>query len=160
VKNPAQMILNNLPKMKKTFEAMSKQEALAGVPGDTTGRKEVGANNASLAYIHDKGSPANNIPARPFMKPGVEVVKPRIIKVLAFAVKGALGKDDQAIEKGLNKAGLIAQNSIRATINAGVPPPLKEGTLAGRRRRGRTGTAPLIDTGQLRNSITYVLRKK
>jgi hypothetical protein len=33
-------------------------------------------------------------------------------------------------------------------------------TLERRRAKGRTGTKPLIDTGQLRNAITYVLRKK
>jgi hypothetical protein len=31
--------------------------------------------------------------------------------------------------------------------------------LRARRARGRTGDVPLVDTGELRNSITYVIRK-
>ena len=55
-------------------------------------------------------------------------------------------------------AGLIAQNSVRRTLTTAAYRPLSERTLAERRARGRTGTKPLIDTGQYRNSITYVVR--
>jgi hypothetical protein len=50
---------------------------------------------------------------------------------------------------------------VRAFITAGQGfAPLAAATLAARRRKGRTGTKPLIDTGQLRRAITYVLRRK
>ena len=65
-----------------------------------------------------------------------------------------------AVLTAKNKAGLIAQNSVKATITAGEGfAPLAESTLAARKRRGVSRTKPLIDTGSLLNSITYVIRK-
>lgn len=158
------MILNRLPKLKVAFAQLSQQEVLVGVPRDEVVRSDPNEkqpmNNATLAYIQDNGSPANNIPARPFMHPGVEACKEKVVKQFEKGAKAALTGDTGAIDKALNTAGLMAQASIRNVINSGPPPALAESTLAARRRRGRTGTVPLVDTGQLRNSINYVLRKK
>ena len=71
--------------------------------------------------------------------------------------------DPEAGITALHRVGLTAQNSVRRVINAGVAPPLAASTLRSRRTRKvakRTGTVALIDTGQLRNSITYVIRPK
>ena len=40
--------------------------------------------------------------------------------------------------------------------------PLAEGTLKARERRGRNAEEahPLVDTGQLRNSVNYAVREK
>jgi hypothetical protein len=163
MKNAAQQLINKLPRLKVTFAKLASNEVLVGVPREDAARQseETGPiNNATLAYLHENGAPASNTPARPFMAPGIAAVKPRIIKEFEKAAKSAILADDSAIDRGLNRAGLIAQSSIRSVINSGPPPSLAEGTLAARRRRGRTGTTPLIDTGQLRNSINYVLRKK
>ena len=66
-----------------------------------------------------------------------------------------------AIEKANNKAGLVAQAAIKNTLRSGEGfPPLADATLAARKRAGFTGTKPLIWTGQLLNSITYVIRKR
>lgn len=160
IKNAAKKIIDRLPAMKITLEKFSKQAVFVGVPSDHSQRKEAGENNAALAYIHDNGAPAANIPKRGFMRPGIKASKIRVVKVLGVAAKAAMDQNTEAIEAGLNKAGLIAQNSIRKVINDGVAPALAESTLEARRRRGRTGTKPLIDTAQLRNSISYVIRKK
>jgi len=160
VKNAAKKIIDRLPAMKTTLEKMVKQAVYAGVPSDHSQRKEAGKNNAALAYIHDNGAPEANIPARRFMRPGMNSIKGKVAKVLGGAAKAAMDSNTDAIDQGLNKAGLLAQNSIRKVINDGVDPPLAESTLAARRRRGRTGTKPLIDTAQLRNSISYVIRNK
>ncbi len=161
-KNAARKLIDRLPQLKVSLDKLTRQNVMVGVPQDKTRRQEEEspAGNATLAYIHDNGAPAANIPARPFMKPGVEAAKPTIVKQFQLAAKKALQKDDSAIERGLNMAGLAAQNAIRAAINEGPGPELSEGTLAARRRRGRQGTKPLVDTGQLRNSITYVIRSK
>jgi hypothetical protein len=70
------------------------------------------------------------------------------------------------------------QNAVRTKITDGPFAPLADSTLRARARRGRKGAVaelksraqgnapnnanakPLIDTGQLRKSITYVVRKK
>lgn len=164
MKNAAKLVLNKLPKMKLIFVKLAGQEVLAGVPRDEavrTASAEAGEmNNATLAYIHENGAPASNIPARPFMRPGVEDVKDKIANEFKLGARSAVQGNEAEIDKRMNRAGLIAQSAMRARINEGPPPPLKPGTIAARNRRGRTGTKPLIDTGQLRNSINYVVRKK
>lgn len=164
MKSAAKLILNALPGLKSRVEELTKSQVLVGVPREDTTRKsnekKGPMNNATLAYIHDKGSPAANIPARPFMVPGIKAVQPRVAQVLKTGAQAVLQGAPSGMPNALHKAGLIAQASIRGKINEGIPPPLAPSTLAARRRRGRKGEKPLVDTGQLRNSINYVIRTK
>jgi hypothetical protein len=162
MKNAAKLIKNNYAKLRQKFHAMALQDVLIGIPSDKAARKEEGGelNNATIGYIMEHGAPEMNIPARPHLIPGVEAVTEKMAKALGAAAKASLLGDPTAVGKALNRVGLIGQNSVKAMINAGPPPMLAAGTLAARHRRGRTGTKPLIDTGQYRNSITYVLRSK
>lgn len=152
---------DDVASLMKAVKSLTKTDILVGVPSEETERDD-GAqiNNATLAYIHENGSPAAGIPARPFLAPGIEAAKEKITDRLQRAAKAALSNDTGSANVQLNSAGLIAQNSVRGLINSGIAPALEASTLASRRRRGRTGTVPLIDTGQLRNSITYVVREK
>lgn len=129
----------------------------------TVGRKGnrfAKAKNATSQTTHTVPAHEIVIPPRPFLEPGVQNAQPKTTPRLKRAAELALTGDFDAAEKELHKAGLIAQNEVRAVINAGVAPALADSTLRSRRSRGRTGTVPLIDTGELRNSITYVVRKK
>lgn len=149
---------------------------------------DAGLTNAALGYIHDNGAPEANIPARPFMNEGIQRAAPRLEKVFKTMgndvlaaqkgsradIVGSLAKIDQ----GYHKAGLIAQASIRAVINEGIDPPLADATLRARAARGRKGAKqelenrskgepagkalakPLVDTGQLRNAVNYVIRNR
>ena len=173
----------------KDLMALAKTQVLVGVPAATSDRTDDGPNNAFLAYVHDNGSPVAGIPARPFMKPGIQKAQNRISKFLMAAAKCFLEKDDTGVEQALMSAGLVAQGSIRNVINEGEGfAPLKRSTLLGRTRKrayawwrieeGNDMTPeqrksmrheqrealmgsmhPLVDTGQLRNSINFVIRK-
>lgn len=144
----------------KQVKALTAQEVLVGVPAENAGRNDGDAiNNAEIGYVQEFGAPERNIPARPFLLPGVEEAMPKIIDRMKAGGAKALSGDPGAASKTLNAVGLMAQNAVRAKINEGIPPPLSPRTLADRRARGRTGEKPLIDTGQLRNSVTYVVRK-
>jgi hypothetical protein len=153
---------DGLPDLLRNIKKLTKQEVLIGVPSDHTHRKDEDEvlNNASLAYIHEHGSPVNNLPARPFLEPGIKVAKDKISKHLGLAAEASLSGQKEKMGQQLVLAGLTAQNATRAKINSGVEPALAPSTIAARQRRGRTGTVPLIDTGQLRNSIIYVVKEK
>lgn len=98
---------------------------------------------------------------RPFLEPGIVKAKDDIAAQMKKAGKAALNGKPADIEKAMMSAGLIAQRSAQAIISDGEGlAPLAESTLASRRSRGRSGDKPLLDTGQLRNSIVYVIRKK
>lgn len=150
----------------KQIRALTKQEVLIGVPDENAGRQpEEGEtkepiSNAEIGYVMEFGLPEKNIPARPFLEPGVREATDKLGDTLQAGAMKTLSGDKQAADVALNKAGLIAQNSVRSKINEGPFVPLSPKTLAERKRRGRTGEKPLIDTGQLRNSVTYVIRPK
>jgi len=181
-KNAAKVVLNKLPGLFSAMSKITKQELFVGVPQDKTVRKDEKAamNNATLAYIHDNGSPANNIPARPFMKPGIEASSGPVAQRFKAAAKQALHGELAAAKSNLNAAGLAAQSAIKNAINEGIAPPLKDATLKARIRNktavkgakmelasrqagnqaGMAYAKPLVATGQLRNSISYVLKEK
>lgn len=153
-------IVDNVAKVIGGIEKLATTRVMVGVPAEKSSRKDGSpVTSADLAYIHENGAPEAGIPARPFLKPGIankqEEIEDRLKAVGNAALDGNVG----AVDRGFNAVGLIGQNAVRAKINEGVPPPLKPATLAARRARGRTGDKPLIDTGQLRNALTYVIRK-
>lgn len=142
----------------EAIENLTSQEVLVGIPhGETRSDEEM--TNAQIGYIQETGSPAMNLSARAFLAPGVEDCQERVSAQLTKAVDEALKGNNQGVDRCLNRAGMVAQNSVRAKINSGDFAPLSEATLRARRRAGKTRTKPLIDTGQLRNSITYIIKK-
>lgn len=160
-KDGVKVVRDEASKIMTLIKALTGRDVLVGIPSSATARKEKGdpMDNATLGYIHEFGAPAAGIPARPFLLPGVADAQAGIAAQLGKAATAALNKDANETDARLHAAGMVAQNSVKRTINSDLPPPLAEGTLAARRRRGRTGTVALIDTGQLRNSITYVVRQ-
>ena len=136
--------------------------------------------NAMLAYVHDRGSDLQNIPARPFMKPGIALAQNRINTYFRLAAKAGIEGNFEEVKKNLHRAGLAGQNGIRNIIRIGLNfEPLKRATLLrrtrmidgkispgrlrmwhgdkGKREELMAAMQPLQDTGQLRNSITYVV---
>lgn len=145
----------------KAIHQLVKQDVLVGIPQNADERPDGSPiTNAEIGYLMENGSPANNIPARPHLVPGVERAEKQIGIQLKKGASAAMDGNQAGVMDALNAAGLVAQNSVRAEITSVLPPPLKPGTLAARKRRGRTGTVPLIDIGRYRNAQTYVIRKK
>src|SRR5260364_282797 len=163
----------------KAIHLLVHKEGLEGIPADAPeGQEENEPGNAPWGCLHETGSPARNIPARPFLVPGVRSAQKRINRYFEQSASAALDGHMEQVDKALHRAGLAAQNAVRAKMTEGPFKPLAESTLQARARRGRIGAAielerrrrghtpenanakPLIDTGQLRKSITYVVRKK
>ena len=136
-------------------------EVLVGIPEATTDRKEgedEPINNATILAINEFGSPANNIPARPVMAIGIKNAQEDIAKEMEKACKLALTKGLPAVTQYLERAGIIAANSVKKAINDqdGIE-HISFATALARARRGFNGDKALIVTGQLRNSITSVV---
>jgi hypothetical protein len=149
----------------KSIRELTKHEVLVGIPADHSERKPdpdetEAANNALIGYVMENGSPARNIPARPHMKAGVESARDEIVRRYEDGGKAILDGRIKDADKVHNAVGLIAENSIKRKITDGPFAPLAPRTLAARKRRGRTGDKPLIDTGQYRRAITHVIRPK
>lgn len=151
-----QMITDALPDLLRRLAAVAQRDVLVGVPAGEA--RDDGPSNAEIGYQNEFGSPANNIPARPHLLPGVAAVQDKAAARLTQAADAAASGRVSDAERHLHAAGLLAQNSVRRTLTTTAYRPLSERTLAERRARGRAGTKPLIDTGQYRRSITYVVR--
>jgi len=151
--------VDNLAQFEAAINLLQKKQVLAGVP-EAKAHRSGPINNATLVRIHDKGSPSQNIPARPLMEPGIKSVSVKIEQKLLGVGQAVLEGDTVKAEQGLESVGLIAQNGLRAMVNSNIQPALKPATLAARRRRGRTGTRTLVSSGEMRNSLTYVVKDK
>lgn len=190
------LVKDNTKKLFRALDELARHDVLVGVPSEESPRESGGISNAALAYIHDVGSPAANIPARPFMRPGIRDAQKQIVALFAKAGRAALEGDARGIDAALHSAGVIASMAIKKRINAGPPPPLKLSTIKARARAGNQGAreylafmdwpqdmrraareakyqengrsiaAPmgtakaLVVTGQMRNAVTYIVRRK
>jgi hypothetical protein len=154
------LTVDSVPKLLEALRALDGREVLVGVPEEKTDRRDGPATNALITYINDKGSPARNIPAMNFMEGGIEDVRPRLEAGLAIGANSALEGDKAAVDRTFNQVGLVAVSGIRNRIDKGSYPRLKPATIRARVRRGRTGTKRFQDTGQARDSITYVIRPR
>ena len=150
---------DNTSQVLSAIQEMAGKHVVIGIPSEKAERRDSEFTNAQIGYVQEFGSPINNIPSRPFLNPGVEQASEKCADVLGKFAKNAF-YDKAAIDKGLNAAGLIAVASVkkRITTSEGFA-PLSAKTLAERRQAGFKGTKPLIRTGQLLNSITYIVRK-
>ena len=181
------VVKDNLAAMLKAVDKLVKSEVLVGVPGSSGERKpgpdgKTALSNADIGYLMEYGSPAQNIPPRPFLVPGIAAAKDKIAAQLKRGGMAALdGKEDVLLSAQM-AAGAAAVSSVQATITSGAFAPLSPRTIAARAKRGQTGAKqyqklkkegvpedvllgtalvkPLIDSGQLRQAITYVIRRR
>ena len=102
-----------------------------------------GTSVIMVGAVHEFGSPARNIPQRSYLRSTVESNKRSykdMFKNLSIRIiKGQITK-----KEALNLVGLQVQTDVRQKIT-----DIKEPTL-----KSREGN-PLVDTGHLRQSITY-----
>lgn len=144
-------------------------------------------NNASLAYLHENGSPADHIPPRPFLKQGIAEMKKEIPAMLSNGLRRELDGKKGALNQSMHAVGLRARNAVQAYIrdsshfaplsdttienraadrdnssfhtNKGLYKELRRAGFDRRQAQHIAGYKPLIDTGALIGSINYGIRK-
>lgn len=165
-----------LAELNTFVDAMSKianNAVYVGVPQKESSRNAEEITNVELMYIHSKGSPRMNIPARPIIEPALNANKEGVDKRL-LAAFNAYKKGEIEGDKELEKLGIYARDRCKAwftdsrngwapnapiTIYGGVMHNPINGKLFYVKGKGEKKNRPLIDTGALRNSITYVIDK-
>lgn len=183
-------VTNKIDKFKdvtKSLQELKNLDVLVGIPEAKSSRKSGEITNAELGYILSTGvhasdvqtkvsqgikagqsynqaleafklaygDPAFGIPARPFLEPSIEANLDRVTRQQNTVINAVLdGKDPH---KEAEKLGLLCQNIVKSwfTDPRNHWPPNAPSTIA---KKG--SDRPNIDTGQLRNSITYVVRDK
>lgn len=172
----------------KRLNLLKKRHIYVGVPQEKASRQSGEINNAELVYIHthgirrksmreemkknmakgmkyskayelyiaSHGSPLWHAPPRPIIEPAIEANKERISKELSKLYQAANEGNGESLERAIRRVGLLAQNKVRAWFtdpqNGWAPNSPKTIHMKG-------SSKPLIDTGNLRKSIVYVVRK-
>lgn len=116
-------------------------------------------SKAFQMYLQTNGSPLWQSPPRPIIEPAIEDKDNNapIAGELKQAVEKAMEGDLPGAENHLAKAGMLGQNAARDwfTNPKNGWPANAESTI-----KQKGSDQPLIDTGELRKAITYVVRKK
>lgn len=130
-----------------------------GVLGKSPGREEGQVTNADLGLWHEYGSSAFkvNYPARSWLRMPLQLYMPAIYKEIAASffktVLSGAGTADAIYKQKFALLGKRAEAVIqRAFATGGFGAWAKNAPATVRAKRG--GTSPLIDTGELRKSIT------
>jgi hypothetical protein len=174
-------------KVNKALESLARKEVYVGVPQANASRKDEPINNAELMYIHTNGSPIKHIPARPVIEPALEAepTKALIKDELKLAAEAALSGDKVKEDTHLKRAGTIGSNAAKEwfTDPRNNWPKNRPSTIRNKLRKLRGKALKdaleildeyendstvdassidtvLVDTGEMRRSITGVLGEK
>jgi hypothetical protein len=104
-------------------------------------------------YVQEHGSPLFKVPPRPVLAPAIENSKDKIAEQMKQAFQSVLEGGNITTELG--KVGMLGQNICREWF---TDPSNKWAANSPLTIKKKGSDKPLIDTGALRRSITWVLR--
>jgi len=146
--------------LNKLLKKAKKTDVLVGIPQARASRQTSGekANNAELLFIHTNGSPLRHIPARPVIEPALSEKTTRysITQQFKLALQALFDGDQEMFKTCLSRAGMLGQNAARKWFvnpNNGWAPNSPSTIQA------KGSDMPLIDTGEMRKAITYIVRE-
>lgn len=117
-----------------------------------------GLTNVQLGTIHEFGGSNDRPPERSFLRATLDAGRTKYERLVQRGVKLAY-EGKMTFEEALGLAGAKAAADVDKRIRAGIAPPLADSTIIKKTVAGKRGTTPLIDTGQLAGSITWIVRK-
>lgn len=178
---------DNTDDLKRALDGLKEMQVYVGVPEEESSREDEDITNAELAflmtngvrqrpmrkdmeadveahgyhaaydmYVQSHGSPLWQTPPRPIIEPAIEDDTAVISELLGEALKAALDGDRDKAMEYLNKAGLEGQAAAQDwfTNPKNGWTPNAQSTI-----ENKGSDKPNIDTGELRKSITYVVKK-
>lgn len=145
-------------KMLASMRALGKARVRVGVLADApkktgtrTGKRgrqiQQAATLAEVAAAHEFGTAT--IPQRSFIRATVDL-KAGEIGALQEKLAAQVAEGKITPEVAMERLGAAVQGMVQTRIAEGIGPALKPATVA---RKG--SDKPLVDTGQLRSSVTY-----
>lgn len=147
---------------KKLLKSIFKNDRIGvtvGIQGSdaSSGHKGSDLTVAEVGEIHEFGL---GVPRRSFLRGYYDenygLLRKRLLKI---SKRIASPRSKLTAKKGMGLFGSLVVGGIQQRIARGIWPPLAESTKSARARRlGKAKvkrTTPLINTGQLRSSITY-----
>jgi len=146
----------NLDKIKNALSGVNKQfknkVAQVGLPAGIG--YEDGTTYATVAYIHEYGAPAMNIPPRPFFTPTVKD-KGKAWGALIGNGVTQVRKGNMTADDVLEAAGRAAVADLQMTIKTMTSPALKPATI-----KAKGFSELLVNTGMMKDNIQSKVAKK
>ena len=140
-------------KLRQIRERLQKNSGvLVGLPAGT-GSYEDGAPIAVIGAVHEFGSADGRIPERSFLRVPLRQNADHFKKVFRAQIPKVVSGEISMHAVMVQLGGQGVRASTEA-IEAGLSPELKEST---KKRRKHGGDTPLRDSGQLAQSITYIV---
>lgn len=140
----------NLKNLKKLEETLGKSAGVkVGILGSKNNRDGGEFGNAEIGILQEFGSVTNNIPPRSFLRMPLETKRKRLEEAFTGSAEDLANGD---IKKVLQKVGFVAEEIIDDAFRTGGFgnwAPNAPATVAKKK-----SSRPLIDTAQLRRSIT------
>ncbi len=110
---------------------------------------------ASIAADHEYGSDDGRIPERSFIRGTLIKESGKVQSAIDQLLKNVIFQKID-VQGALGRLGVFAVSLIKDRIvNEHIPPPLAQSTIAAKTRDGKAGDVPLVDTGQMLNSIRH-----
>lgn len=141
-------------KLEEKLKEISESQIFVGIPKDATETKDGHTFYlADIAYVNNFGSKSKNIPPRPFGTTLMPRYGKRISDFYQKEIADVL-KGKRTVKQALNRVGFTAAGFMKRNLSAGKWQANSPVTVA------MKGSAhPLIDTGQMRQSITWLVKK-
>lgn len=136
--------------LKKALEELAKLECFIGYQRGE--KSEDGVDMCDIAAWNELGT-SRGIPSRPFIRNTVDLHADDINKRLDSCVKMIM--KGKTAEEALKKMGLYLKQQVQKEITDGSFAPNSPATI---KKKG--SDHPLIDTGQLRNSVNFKIQPK
>ncbi len=144
-------------RIKKEIKLMNRGVVKIGILSDAgihRGGKKKRQNSSQVNYvdiamINEFGSPRRNIPSRPFMRMAFEKNNRKLTR-LTKKLMNQIYDGTISTRTALKKLGLAHQDQVQSTIEGGGFAANEPSTRA---RKG--STQPLIDSGLLKNKISF-----
>jgi hypothetical protein len=143
-----------LARLLKVSESLARKPYVkVGVMGDSArAPREGNVDTIALAVIHEFGVPQRRIPARPFLRSTFDAKKSAWNSLLSRMALGVV-RGKLTVEQALGLLGQRAAADVKLRITTGSNfVPNAPMTIA---RKG--SSRPLVDTGRLVASISYVV---
>jgi len=147
---PTFRLTNDGKRIQKEMKELEKLMVAIGFP-DGGPTDENGVSIAEYAAYNDLGT--NRAVSRPFMRNSVEKHGGDYNKMAEQAIKDIM--NGGTAQAALEKLGVFAKGLVQEEITDGVYEANKDTTIE---RKG--SSKPLIDTGTMRNSVNYEIRKR
>lgn len=133
----------------RELEELTKLEVAVGYQqGEAS---EDGVDMVDIALFNELGTVHS--PSRPFIRDSLNNNKDKISQFMQSAAKGIV--NGKSAEDVLKKIGTFQKGLIQKEITSGNFVPNSPATI---RKKG--SSAPLIDTGRMRQSVNFVVRER